>query len=82
MRGEHSQVERGMRVPRRARLAEVKSAGFLPPLLVAVLFVALGGENSAVRRPCSAMRKRAVVWETPVRCTATAVALRACCTSA
>eukprot|EP00965_Chrysotila_dentata_P060329 1999700-Pleurochrysis_carterae.AAC.1 len=47
-----------MRVPRRARLAEVKPAGFLPPSLV-VLFVAPGGENFAARRPCSAMRKQA-----------------------
>eukprot|EP00965_Chrysotila_dentata_P250266 6209354-Pleurochrysis_carterae.AAC.2 len=46
-----------MRVPRRARLAEVKSADFLLPSLV-VLFVALGGENSA--GPRSAMRQRAV----------------------
>eukprot|EP00965_Chrysotila_dentata_P071648 2367376-Pleurochrysis_carterae.AAC.1 len=36
MRGEYSQVEREMRVPRRARLAEVKSAGLLPPMLVDV----------------------------------------------
>eukprot|EP00965_Chrysotila_dentata_P089184 2945208-Pleurochrysis_carterae.AAC.1 len=48
-----------MRVARRARLAEVKSAVFLPPMLV-VLFVALGGENFAAHRPRSAMRKRAV----------------------
>eukprot|EP00965_Chrysotila_dentata_P184747 6098931-Pleurochrysis_carterae.AAC.1 len=48
-----------MRVPRRARLAEVKSAGYLPPMLV-VLFVALGGEHSAVCRPRSATRERAV----------------------
>eukprot|EP00965_Chrysotila_dentata_P063298 2097879-Pleurochrysis_carterae.AAC.1 len=47
-----------MRVPRRARLAEVKSAGFLPLSLV-VLFVALGCENSVVRRPRSAMREHA-----------------------
>eukprot|EP00965_Chrysotila_dentata_P012917 426542-Pleurochrysis_carterae.AAC.1 len=45
MRGEHSQVEREMRVPRKARLAEEKSAGLSPPSLVE-LFVALGGENS------------------------------------
>eukprot|EP00965_Chrysotila_dentata_P075760 2503191-Pleurochrysis_carterae.AAC.1 len=48
-----------MRVPQRARLAEVKSAGFLP-LSLLVLFVALGGENFVVRRPRSAMREHAV----------------------
>eukprot|EP00965_Chrysotila_dentata_P130618 4318488-Pleurochrysis_carterae.AAC.1 len=47
-----------MRTPRRAQLAEVKSAGFLPPSLV-VLFVALGGENSVARRPRSAMQEHA-----------------------
>eukprot|EP00965_Chrysotila_dentata_P088916 2935290-Pleurochrysis_carterae.AAC.2 len=47
-----------MRVPRRARIAEEKSAGSLPPSLVA-LFVAPGGENSSVRRPCGAMWKQA-----------------------
>eukprot|EP00965_Chrysotila_dentata_P171499 5659999-Pleurochrysis_carterae.AAC.1 len=47
-----------MRIPRRARLGEEKSAGFSPASLVA-LFVALGGENSFVRRPRGAMRKQA-----------------------
>eukprot|EP00965_Chrysotila_dentata_P259168 6213468-Pleurochrysis_carterae.AAC.1 len=58
MRGEHSQSERETHVPRRTRLAKEKSTGFSPPSLVA-LFVALGGENSFVRKPCGAMRKRA-----------------------
>eukprot|EP00965_Chrysotila_dentata_P252972 6210982-Pleurochrysis_carterae.AAC.1 len=31
MRREHSEVESELRFPRRAQLAEVKSAGFLPP---------------------------------------------------
>eukprot|EP00965_Chrysotila_dentata_P151272 4999928-Pleurochrysis_carterae.AAC.1 len=39
---------RKVRVPRRARLAEKKSAGFSPPSLV-VLFVTLGGEDSPFR---------------------------------
>eukprot|EP00965_Chrysotila_dentata_P121093 4005031-Pleurochrysis_carterae.AAC.1 len=43
---------------RRTRLAEQKSAGFLPPVLV-VLLLALGGENSPVRRPRRATGKRA-----------------------
>eukprot|EP00965_Chrysotila_dentata_P245889 6206832-Pleurochrysis_carterae.AAC.1 len=60
MRGEHSQSERvrEVRVTWRPRLAEEKSEGFSSPSLV-VLFVALGGENSLVRRPCGAIRKRA-----------------------
>eukprot|EP00965_Chrysotila_dentata_P085218 2811495-Pleurochrysis_carterae.AAC.1 len=85
-----------VRDPWRAQLAEEKTAGFLPPLLV-LLFLALGGENSPVCSPRGATGKQARgwsrkregrgsvrglraplrgVWETPVRCTATAVTLR------
>eukprot|EP00965_Chrysotila_dentata_P018106 602094-Pleurochrysis_carterae.AAC.2 len=56
MREEHSQIESEVRVPQRARLTE-QSAGFSNPLLV-VLFMAIGGKNSFVRRPCGAMRKK------------------------
>eukprot|EP00965_Chrysotila_dentata_P142021 4694669-Pleurochrysis_carterae.AAC.1 len=58
MRGEPSQSKGEVRVPLRTRLAEQKSAGFLPPVLV-VLLLALGGENSPVRRPRRATGKRA-----------------------
>eukprot|EP00965_Chrysotila_dentata_P181554 5993265-Pleurochrysis_carterae.AAC.1 len=62
MRGEHSQNEKEVRVSLRARLAEEKSAGFLPPLMV-VLFLALGGENySPVCRPRGATGKQARGW--------------------
>eukprot|EP00965_Chrysotila_dentata_P188599 6172840-Pleurochrysis_carterae.AAC.3 len=64
--GEHSQTGREVRIPQRACFAEEKSLGFSPDLLVA-LFVALGGENSFVRRPCGAMRKRAMGGERELR---------------
>eukprot|EP00965_Chrysotila_dentata_P151667 5012723-Pleurochrysis_carterae.AAC.1 len=56
MRGKHSESERGVRVPWRARLAEQsESTRFLPPCW---LFVPLGGKNFSRCRPRGATRER------------------------
>eukprot|EP00965_Chrysotila_dentata_P130979 4330075-Pleurochrysis_carterae.AAC.1 len=71
-----------LRIARSTALARLRSVAGRPSPSRPSHRSASGERSSPLRRPnstCSTSDYFRALWETPVRCTATAVPLRACC---